>query len=98
MVQGCPFRIINNPFVQKSIALHLQSIIYLLNREACDDTLYFSCKAHLDDLINSLEEDGKEKKLLSAIRAKYKTILKHMEITEALTEASRGKNSLVCYC
>lgn len=53
--------------------------------------MYYSCKAHLDELISSLENDGKEKRLLSALKAKYKTIVKHMEITEALTEAARGR-------
>ena len=53
--------------------------------------MYFSCKAHLDELISSLEDDGKEKRLLSALKAKYKTMVKHMEITEALTEAARGR-------
>ena len=52
--------------------------------------MYYSCKEHLDDLINSLEEDGKEKRLLSAMKTKYKVMVKHMQITEALTEASRG--------
>jgi len=60
-------------------------------REGSDETLYFSCKAHLDELIGSLEDDGKEKRLLSALKAKYKTMVKHMEITEALTEAARGR-------
>ncbi|KAJ7340448.1 hypothetical protein OS493_003196 [Desmophyllum pertusum] len=58
-------------------------------REGSDETLYYSCKAHLDELISSLEDDGKEKRLLSALKAKYKTMVKHMEITEALTEAAR---------
>ena len=62
-----------------------------LIREGNDETLYYSCKAHLDDLIQSLEEDGKEKRLLSALKAKYKLMVKHMEITEALTEAARGR-------
>lgn len=70
-------------------------LIYCLNlfliREGNDETLYYSCKAHLDDLIQSLEEDGKEKRLLSALKAKYKLMVKHMEITEALTEAARGR-------
>ena len=61
-----------------------------LNREGNDEVLYYSCKAHLDELINSLEEDGKEKKLLSMIKAKYKVMIKHMEITETLTEELRG--------
>lgn len=52
--------------------------------------MYYSCKAHLDELISSLEDDGKERRLLSALKAKYKTMVKHMEITEALTEAARG--------
>lgn len=65
-------------------------ICLILTREGSDETLYYSCKDHLDDLINSLEEDGKEKRLLSAIKAKYKIMAKHMEITEALTEAARG--------
>lgn len=52
--------------------------------------MYYSCKAHLDELINSLEEDGKEKKLLSMIKAKYKVMIKQMEITETLTEELRG--------
>lgn len=58
--------------------------------EGNDGTLYYSCKAHLDELINSLEEDGKERRLLSMIKAKYKVMIKHMEITEALIESSRG--------
>lgn len=62
-----------------------------LNREGCDETLYYSCKAHLDELLSSLEEDGKEKRLISVLRIKYKTMVKHMEMTEALTEASRGR-------
>lgn len=62
-----------------------------LIREGSDETLYYSCKAHLDDLINSLEEDGKEKRLLSVLKAKYKIMVKHMEVTEALTEAARGR-------
>lgn len=53
--------------------------------------MYYSCKAHLDELIGSLEDDGKEKRLLSALKVKYKTMVKHMEITEALTEAARGR-------
>jgi len=59
--------------------------------------LYFSCKAHLDELISSLEDDGKEKRLLSALKAKYKTMVKHMEITEALTEAARGRTVKLYY-
>ena len=62
-----------------------------LIREGSDETLYFSSKAHLDELISSLEDDGKEKRLLSALKTKYKTMVKHMEITEALTEAARGR-------
>ena len=62
-------------------------------REGNDETLYYSCKAHLDDLIQSLEEDGKEKRLLSALKTKYKLMVKHMEITEALTEATRGRTA-----
>ncbi|XP_029214367.2 nucleosome-remodeling factor subunit BPTF-like isoform X2 [Acropora millepora] len=58
--------------------------------EGNDEVLYYSCKAHLDELINSLEEDGKEKKLLSMIKAKYKVMIKQMEITETLTEELRG--------
>ena len=64
-------------------------------REGNDGTLYYSCKAHLDELINSLEEDGKERRLLSMIKAKYKVMIKHMEITEALIESSRGRNLIV---
>ena len=45
--------------------------------------------------MSSLEDDGKEKRLLSALKAKYKTMVKHMEITEALTEAARGRTVLV---
>lgn len=66
-----------------------------LNREGNDEVLYYSCKAHLDELINSLEEDGKEKKLLSMIKAKYKVMIKHMEITETLTEKLRGMNDII---
>lgn len=61
-----------------------------LNREGSDETLYYSSKAHLDELISSLEKDGKEKRLISVLRIKYKTMVQHMEITEALTEAARG--------
>lgn len=66
-----------------------------LNREGNDEVLYYSCKAHLDELINSLEEDGKEKKLLSMIKAKYKVMIKQMEITETLTEELRGMDDSV---
>ena len=69
-----------------------------LIREDSDETLYFSCKAHLDELISSLEDDGKEKRLLSALKAKYKTMVKHMEITEALTEAARGRTVDEMFC
>lgn len=55
--------------------------------------MYYSCKEHLDDLIKALEEDGKEKRLLSVIKARYKVMVRHMEITESLIEAARGESS-----
>lgn len=77
-----------------NVSKKLKSELFL-NREGNDEVLYYSCKAHLEELINSLEEDGKEKKLLSMIKAKYKVMIKHMEITETLTEELRGMNDII---
>ncbi|XP_048576210.1 nucleosome-remodeling factor subunit BPTF isoform X2 [Nematostella vectensis] len=58
--------------------------------EGEQDSLYFSSKAHLDDLIRYLVADGQERKLLAGIRSKYNEITKQMAITEALVDAVRG--------
>lgn len=64
---------------------------FLFFRESENETVrYYSSKPHLDDLIEFLESDGQERRLLSALKTKYSTIIKHMAITESLVEASRG--------
>ncbi|EDO44906.1 predicted protein, partial [Nematostella vectensis] len=55
--------------------------------EGEQDSLYFSSKAHLDDLIRYLVADGQERKLLAGIRSKYNEITKQMAITEALSSS-----------
>lgn len=60
-------------------------------REGSDEILYFSCKVYLDELMSSLEDDGKEKRLLFVLKVKYKIIVKYMEIIEVFIEVVRGR-------
>jgi len=72
---------------------HLTHYNYLkfYGRESDNEEVrYYSSKAHFDELIEYLEDDGQERRLLSTFKNKYNTIIKHMAITDSLVEASRG--------
>ena len=65
-------------------------------REGKDDVWYYSTKAHISELMESLEGQQWETDLYSALQELKEDILKQTGITEELTIASKGcKKSVI---
>ena len=60
-------------------------------REGEHDIFYYSCKAHLDELVEALKADGQEENLILAFEDKYNDIIRQMTLTESLANEFKGK-------
>lgn len=65
----------------------------LTSREAKNETYYYSSVSQLDELLQYLERDGEEERLLSILRSWYDEIVRQMAITKELTNSFKGKNN-----
>ncbi|XP_065066194.1 nucleosome-remodeling factor subunit BPTF-like [Rhopilema esculentum] len=72
---------------------HRRKYWFLIRRiiiEGEYETFYYSYPSHLDELLDSLKEDGYEKPLVQTLEEKYDLIVQHMKCTEDLTIAAKG--------
>ena len=88
----------NYIYLWRNLEVIIYYIIYSFNKrisffsfsEGENETYYYSTVSQLNELLQYLERDGEEDKLLSVLRSWYDEIIKQMAITKELTDACKG--------
>lgn len=66
-------------------------VLYASFREGELDLFYYSCKDHLDELIEVLRKHGDdEEELLTTFEERYDEIIRHMNVTQDLYAEKQG--------
>lgn len=76
----------------------VEFFFYALFREGELDLFYYSCKEHLDELIEVLRKHGDhEEELLTTFEERYDEIIRHMNVTQDLYTEKQGLfDLLIC--